>query len=217
MSQPLTSQNLPPAQKKRLHEDFIENERLYWRMREQLLKQYEGQWVAIEGGKVVASGDNLFDVTDEVGRLGCHAYIARVGQEDSIVFTIRRREFAYDMTYQPFALPQAEVVFANYQGTGRQAYPDVIPDTGADLSALPEDDCSAIDLFGSPYLLGLTRGVLGPSVPTLVYRGNAEISGASYPSLIQPIPGGKERIVGRDVLNQLKVTFDGPQKRVLFA
>jgi hypothetical protein len=172
--------------------------------------------VAIEGGKVVASGDDLFDVTDKVGRLGCHAYITRVGQEDSLIFTIRRREFTYDVTYQPFALPQAEVVFANYQGTRRQLYPDVIPDTGADLSALPEDDCAAIDLFDSPYLLGLTRGVLGPGITTLIYRGNVEIKGAFYRSLIQPIPGGRERILGRDVLNQLKVTFDGPQKRVLF-
>jgi hypothetical protein len=215
MSQLLTSENLPLTQKKRLHKDFIENEKLYWRMREQLLKQYGGKWVAIEGGRVVASGDDLFDVTDEVGSLGCHAYIAQVGREDSLVFIIRR-EFTYDATYQPFALPQAEVIFFNYRGTARQLYPDVIPDTGADLSALPEEDCAAIDLFGSPYLLGLTRGVLGPSVPTLVYRGNAEINGASYRSLIQPIPGGKERILGRDVLNQLKVTFDGPQKKVLF-
>jgi hypothetical protein len=85
MSQLLTSQNLSLTQKKRLHKDFVENERLYWRMREQLLGQYRGQWVAIEGGRVVASGDDLFDVTDKVGKLGCHAYIARVGQEDSLV------------------------------------------------------------------------------------------------------------------------------------
>jgi len=216
MSQLLTSQNLSLTQKKRLHKDFVENERLYWRMREQLLGQYRGQWVAIEGGRVVASGDDLFDVTDKVGKLGCHAYIARVGQEDSLVFTIRRREFTYDAAYQPFALPQAEVVFSNYHGTRRQLYPDVIPDTGADLSALPEDDCAAIDLFDSPYLLGLARGVLGSGVTTLIYRGSAEINGTFYRSLIQPIPGGRERILGHDVLNQVKVTFDGPQKRVLF-
>jgi hypothetical protein len=74
----------------------------------------------------------------------------------------------------------------------------------------------AIDLFSSPYLISLTRGVLGPSVTTLVYRGNAEINGTLYRSLIQPIPGGKERILGRDVLNQVKVTFDGPRHKVVF-
>jgi len=88
MRQLLSSENLPLTQKKHLHKDFLENERLYWRKREQFLKQYKGQWIAVEDGKVVASGDDLFEVTDEVGKLGCHAYIARVGKEDSLVSSI---------------------------------------------------------------------------------------------------------------------------------
>jgi len=212
----LLTQNLSVTEKKRLHKDFVENEGIYWRIREQLLKQYAGQWVALHDARVVASGNDLFDVTDEVGKLGCHAYIARVGEEDNLVFTIRRREFTYDVTYQPFALPKVEAIFSNCYGTARQLCPDVIPDTGADLSALPENDCSVIDLFASPYLMGLTRGVFGPSVTTLVYRGNVEVNGTRYRSLIQPIPDGKERMLGRDVLNQLKVTFDGPQKKAIF-
>ncbi len=94
--------------------------------------------------------------------------------------------------------------------------PDVIPDTGADLSVLPEDDCLTINLFSSPYLTSSARAVFGPSVTTLVYRGSAEINGVVYRSLIQPVAGGRERILGRDVLNQIKVTFDGPQNRVTF-
>lgn len=210
------SQNLPPTHKKHLHQEFLENERDYWEMRDRLMQIYQGQWVAIHGAQVVASGNDLFDVTDKVGKLGCHAYIARVGEEDSVVFTVRLREFSYDVAYRPFALPRAEVTFSNYHQTGRRLYPDVIPDTGGDLSVLPEDDCLAIDLFSSPYLMSLTRGVLGPSVTTLVYRGNVEINGTIYRSLIQPIPGGRERILGRDVLNQIKVTFDGPQHKVIF-
>ncbi len=215
MSQ-IHTRNLPLTHKKYLHQDFLDNESDYWKRRDQLMQRYYGQWVAIHGGQVVAHGNDLLDVLDGVGKLGCHAYVACVGQEDSVIFTIRRREFTYDIAYRPFALPQAEVAFANYQGTERQLYPDVIPDTGADLSALPEDDCLAIDLFSSPYLMSLTRGVLGPSVSTLVYRGNVEINGTFYRSLIQPIPGGRERILGRDVLNQVKVTFDGPRRKVIF-
>lgn len=74
----------------------------------------------------------------------------------------------------------------------------------------------AIDLFSSPYLISLTWGVLGPSVPSLVYRGNAEIKRTLYRSLIQPIPGGREPILGRDVLNQIKVTSDGPRHKGIF-
>ena len=210
------SRNLPLTHKEYLHQDFLENEREYWKMRDRLMREYQAQWVAIHGGKVVASGDDLFNVTDEVGKLGCHAYIARVGEEESIVFTIRRREFSYDVSYKPFALPRVEVAFSNYHRTGRRLYPDVIPDTGGDLSILPEEDCLAIDLFRSPYLISLTRGVLGPSVTTLVFRGNVEINGVLYRSLIQPVPEGKERILGRDVLNQVKVTFDGPRSKVIF-
>ena len=210
------SQNLPLTHRKYLHQDFLENERDYWKMRDRLVREYQGQWVAVHGGKVMASSDDLFDVTDEVGKLGCHAYIARVGEEQSLVFTIRRREFSYDVSYRPFALPRVKAAFSNFHRTGRYLYPDVIPDTGGDLSILPEKDCLAIDLFSSPYFISLIRGVLGPSVTTLVYRGNVEINGVLYRSLIQPVPGGKERILGRDVLNQVKVTFDGPLRKVIF-
>ena len=212
----MTSQHLPPAQQQRLDREFIENEQSYWQMREQLLAEYAGQWVAVDAGTVIASSDNLLDVTDQVGNSGSHAYIARVGQEDSLIFTIRRKTFAYNVTYTPFALPQAEVTFTNFRGTQRQHYSDVIPDTGADLSVLPEDDCATIDLYSSPYLVSRAQGVMGPSVTTLIYRGNAEIDGALYRCLIQPIPEGKERILGRDVLNQARVTFDGPQNTVVF-
>jgi len=215
MTQLLTSQQLSPTLKKRLHKAFLENERLYWQTRDRLLHQYQGQWVAAVGGKVIASGDDLLDVTDQAGEKDPHAYITRVGQESNFAFAIRRSEFGYDTAYQPFALPQVEAVFSNYRGTGLQFYPDVVPDTGADISALPESDCDVIDLFGSPHLLSLARGVMGPQSATLVYRGYVEIASTRYRALIHPVPGGKERILGREVLNQLKVTFDGPQKKVI--
>jgi len=47
----------------------------------------------------------------------------------------------------------------------------------------------------------------------LVYRGHVEIAGHSCRSLIQLAESG-ERIIGRDVLNQLRVTFDGPAGQV---
>ena len=121
------SQNLPLTHRKYLHQDFLENERDYWKMRDRLVQEYQGQWVAVHGGKVMASSNDLFDVTDEVGKLGCHAYIARVGEEQSLVFTIRRREFSYDVSYRPFALPRVEAAFSNFHRTGRYLYPDVIP------------------------------------------------------------------------------------------
>ncbi len=107
MSKTLT-QYLPEEQKKRLHPDFVKNEQQYWQIRDQLLQKYRGQWVAFHQGQVVAVGKDLFDITDQVGRLGCHAYIAKVGEEDQVVFQIRRVDFAYDTAYQPFALPRLD-------------------------------------------------------------------------------------------------------------
>jgi len=40
------SQNLPPTHKKHLHQDFLENERDYWEMRDWLMREYQGQEVA---------------------------------------------------------------------------------------------------------------------------------------------------------------------------
>ncbi|MBI4640727.1 MAG: hypothetical protein HY731_08535 [Candidatus Tectomicrobia bacterium] len=81
--------DLPEYQKKYLHPDFIESEQAYWSMRDQLARQYQGQWVAIYKGQVVASGE-LFNVMDEVGKHDCHAYITKVGEEN-IEFKVRRQ------------------------------------------------------------------------------------------------------------------------------
>ncbi|MCX8103320.1 MAG: DUF5678 domain-containing protein [Candidatus Bipolaricaulota bacterium] len=215
MSRILTT-NLPEEQKKRLHPDFVQNERDYWRMRERLIQHYQGQWVAVDQGQVVAVGHDIFDVTEQVGKLGCHAYIAKVGEEDTVVFHVRRREFAYDTSYQPFALPRAAVTFSNFAQTHRKLCPDTIPDTGADISLLPDADGRDIDLFSSPYFVSQSRGVVGPSVTTVIYRGFVEINGLLFPSLIQSVSNATERLLGRDVLNQMKANFDGPKNRVSF-
>ena len=56
--------------KKYLHEDFLANEKHYWRMREELLRKYRGQWVAIHKGIVVASSEDVWKITEAVGKLG---------------------------------------------------------------------------------------------------------------------------------------------------
>ena len=55
--------------------------------------------------------------------------------------------------------------------------------------------------FSSPYFTGTSSGVVGASVSTLIYRGKVEMDGRRFAALIQPVVGGQERILGRDVLN----------------
>ena len=207
--------NLPQEQQQRLHPEFLANEQAYFQMRDSLLAQYQGQWVAVQGGKVLVAGAKLMDVMERASACGGHPYIALVGAEDEVVFRLRRAVFTYDQAYQPFPLPRVKATFWNHAETHSQQHPDVIPDTGADLSVLPDRDCTAIDLFNSPCMTGMSSGVIGASITTLFYRGKIEIDGRRFAALIQPIPGGHERIIGRDVLNQERVLFDGPAGEVV--
>lgn len=214
MNVPQTAQ-LPKDQQKQLHPDFVANEQAYLEMRDRLLQQYRGQWVAVDCGKVLAAGTNVLDVMLEASHCGGHPFFALVGAEDSVVFRVRRAAYSYDRSYQPFALPRLSVVFWNHSETHFCHHPDAIPDTGADVTMLPDTDCNAIDLFNSPCLLGTAAGIVGAGVTTLFYQGKVEIDGLRYAALVQAVPTGQERVIGRDVLNQQRVLFDGPAGQVV--
>jgi Family of unknown function (DUF5678) len=211
----LQTANLPRDQQRHLHPDFLANEKAYANLRDSLLPQYRGQWVAVCGSKVVAAGTNLLQVMEQATKCGGHPFFALVGAEDSVVFRARRAVYAYDQSYQPFPLPRLSATFWNHSETHSQQLADVIPDTGADVSLLPDADCKAIDLFNSPCLLGTAGGVLGAGVTTLFYQGKVEIDARRFSALIQPISAGRERILGRDVLNQQRLLFDGPAGQVV--
>lgn len=141
-------------------------------MRDSLLAQYRGQWVAVQGGKVIVARPSLNEVIDGASSFGGHPYIALVGAEDSFVFRVRRATFAYDQAHQPFPLPRLTATFWNHARIHSQRHPDVIPDTGADVSLLPAADRKTIDLFNMPYMTGLSAGVIGSSITTLSYRAS---------------------------------------------
>jgi hypothetical protein len=147
--------NLPQEQRHRLDPEFLDNEQSYLQLRDSLLPQYRGQWVAVQSGKVIAAGPSLMDVMDRASAFGPHPFIALVGAEDAVVFRVRGLAFAYDQAYQPFPLPRLTATFWNHNESHSQQHSDVIPDTGADVSVLPDADCKTIDLFNSPYLTGV--------------------------------------------------------------
>ena len=82
--------NLPPDQQRRLHPEFLANEQAYLQMRDSLVAQYHGQWVAVHDGRVIAAGPGLMEVMDRASAVGGHPYIALVGAEDALVFRVRR-------------------------------------------------------------------------------------------------------------------------------
>jgi hypothetical protein len=83
--------NLPGDQRQLLHSDFLANEHAYLQMRDSLLAQHRGRWVAVHGGKVIAAGPDLMAVMDSAAAHGGHPFIALVGAEDAVAFRVRRR------------------------------------------------------------------------------------------------------------------------------
>lgn len=202
--------NLPPEQQRRLHADFLANEQDYLRMRAGLLTTHAGQWVAVADGRLITSGNDLMEVMEQAANHSGHPYVAKVGDEDRVVFKVRREEFTYDTAYGPFALPHCTVTFWNHAETLSRTFADVIPDTGSDMSILPDADCVSLDLYNSPYFTTLASGIVGGGMATLVYRGKAEINGKRVVALIRPLTTNQERIAGRDILNHHRVVSTGP-------
>jgi hypothetical protein len=67
-------------------------------VREQLLGQYQGQWIGFVDGVVIASGTSpvtVFHAAEESGR---HPFVTCVGREEEPC-RMRRARFAYDTSY----------------------------------------------------------------------------------------------------------------------
>ena len=47
---------LPPEIARQIHPDWRKNEAAYWAVRDQLLSQYQGQWIGFADCAVIASG-----------------------------------------------------------------------------------------------------------------------------------------------------------------
>ena len=199
-----------------LPDAFRDDEAFYWTHRVELLKKYKNQWIGIHKGKVLAHGTDLYQVTQKAfERSGSCVYITKVGEEDRISVRVRRVEFDYAEDYSPFPLPQAEVRFSNIHEEQSLAYPDVIPDTGADITCLPLEDCQRLDLFKTPGIRLLSHRYGPPSRASVLIPGYAEIGNTKYLCYIEPVIE-RERILGRDVLNRLTVIFRGKDHKTVF-
>src|SRR5207249_1406079 len=127
---------LPPAIAQQVHPYWRKNEREYWAMRDQLLDQYQGQWIGFADGVVVASGFRPVTVLQAAQQVTEHPYVICVGREAE-PYRIRRTSFGYDATYAGEALPIISAEFRRASGCTGVVLDRVIPDTGADTSALP--------------------------------------------------------------------------------
>ncbi len=188
---------LPPEIASQIHPDRRKNEVEYWRVRDQLLDQYRGQWIGFADGVVIVSGSSPVTVFHAAETSGRHAFFICVGKETEPC-RIRRLAFAYDSSYPSESLPLVSVEFRQFPGSPGIVLDQVIPDTGADASVLPWVDCQLLGLDPSQGVQGLISGVAGGSAATLAFQVWARLDGQDYACRLQADFFGDERILGRD-------------------
>ncbi len=205
---------LPPEIARQLHPDRRKNEAEYWAVRDQLLDQYRDQWIGFADGTVIASGRSPVTVFHEAEASGRHPFFICVGREEEPCH-IRRATFPYDPDYSGETLPLISVEFRRVSGSPGIVLDRVIPDTGADASVLPWSDCQLLELAPALGVQGLISGIAGSSAATLAFQIWAQLDGQEYPCRLQADFVGRERILGRDVLNRLDILFRGPVGEVV--
>jgi hypothetical protein len=205
---------LPPEIARQVHPDWRRNESGYWAARDHLLGQYRNQWVAFAGGAVIASGNSPVAVLHAAQQSGRHPFVTLVGREDE-PSRMRRVSFPYDAAYPVEPLPVIRVEFRQAAGTPGQVLDRVIPDTGADASALPWADCQQLQLNPASGVPSRMGGVGGSSAATITFAVWVWLDGRDYPCRLQADFVGNERILGRDVLNRLEILFRGPAGEVV--
>lgn len=205
---------LPPEVAAAIPPAWRENERAYWAARPALLATHRGVWVAFADGAVVASGPRAVEVFHAAAASGRHPFVARVGAEDEPC-RMRRAAFPYDASYPGEPLPQLAAEFRVAAGISGVVLDRVIPDTGADATALPWADCQALGLDPARGVPARIGGVGGSSAATLVFPVWAFLDGQEFLCRLQADFAGDERILGRDVLNRVDVLFRGPSGEVV--
>ena len=136
---------LPPDIARQIHPDWHKNEAAYWAVRDQLLSQYQDQWIAFADGTVIAACKTSLEVLHTPEAMQRHPFVICVGREDQ-PYRVRRATFAYDPTYPGQALPLLSAEFRSVSGSAGLLLDRVIPDTGADVSVLPWSDCQQLHL-----------------------------------------------------------------------
>jgi hypothetical protein len=152
--------HLPPEIARQIDPVWRTNEAAYWAVRDQLLAQYQGQWIGFADGAVIASGSSPVAVFHAAEASGQSPFVTCVGREDEPT-RMRRASFAYDGSYPGEPLPILSLEFRPAQGSPGTTLDRVIADTGADASALPWTDCQALQLTPAQGRPGWMAGVAG--------------------------------------------------------
>jgi len=123
--------------------------------------------------------------------------------------------YDYDTKYEPPA-PTIPVGLSRSGETSASQEIVALVDTGADATMLPVDVLkSAKTRYVQQRLM---RGVMGEPTTVNLYLAAIHVAGhVIHGNRAIARPEGSEAIIGRDVLNQLEITLNGPAHEVWIA
>jgi hypothetical protein len=197
-------------------ERFEREERAYWRQRDELLRQYAGKWVALVGGQVVASGNQMNRVAAEAWRRTGSGlmYVNLVGGEDVVLRVRRGAQGRYDSAYTP-PMPTITASISDVRGSEPTEVTFIV-DTGADLTLLQSGTADQAGLWND--LAGHVRvaGIGTPPERRRVYNALVRIAGQVVLTTADCREDIGEDILGRDVINEFSMTLCEKRGQVEF-
>jgi hypothetical protein len=120
---------------------------------------------------------------------------------------VNRLDFPYNEEYDP-AMPVILVAVDSYSGRLLSTLTAIV-DSGADGTMLPIDVLEAVGAFYEDTVQ--MRGVLGESERVDRYTVSLQLGGMTLHGIqAVAVPAGAESVIGRDVLNHLLITLNGP-------
>lgn len=110
------AERLPPDIARQIDPGWRKNETDYWAVRDQLFKQYAGQWIGYADGRVVAAGSSPVAVFHAAEAAAPNPFVTCVGHEDEPC-RMRRAVYNYDRSYAGEPLPVLTLEFRTVSGT----------------------------------------------------------------------------------------------------
>jgi Family of unknown function (DUF5678)/Aspartyl protease len=195
---------------------FEQEEQAYWQQRDELLKQYAGQWVAVVGGQVVAAGEQMNKVAAEALRKTGSGlmYVNLVGGEGVVLRVRSASSGYYDQSYAP-PMP---MLTAPVSDVRLSASTDVsfVVDTGADLTLLRSDVADELDLWNDAAGRLQVAGIGGAPALRQLYNALVEIAGQTVLVTTDCRDDIGEDILGRDAINEFALTVCAKRDQVVF-
>lgn len=195
---------------------FEKEKQAYWAMRDKLLEQYKGRWVAVVNEQVVAIGDKMSKVMEEAFQKTNSKvmFVSEVGYEDRVARIRQVSSGRYNHNYSPAVpvinLPLSDLVEAVSINV------DLIIDTGADLTVIREKDAIMLNLFDAPAGFRYIAGIGSKPEERQLYATLVHIADKTITVAIDCRNDFDENLLGRDVINEFELTVCAKRELVNF-